>query len=154
VLAAALVALFGWYCAGLAHQAAAPAAPDPFARLAAFLRQHDLASGIGGYWDASAITVDTGGAVTVRAVTQGCLQPYAWESKPAWYDPAARTASFVLESSGTGYFGQWRAAPAALRRLGPLLPAAGHALLHPGEGYTVRAYRGNLLAQLPRLAGC
>ena len=154
VLAAVLVALFGWYCAGLAHQAAAPAAPDPFARLAAFLRQHDLASGIGGYWDASAITVDTGGAVTVRAVTQGCLQPYAWESKPAWYDPAARTASFVLESSGTGYFGQWRAAPAALRRLGPLLPAAGHALLHPGDGYTVRAYRGNLLAQLPRLAGC
>jgi hypothetical protein len=124
VLAASLAALLGWYCAGLAHQAAAPAAPDPFARLAAFLRQHHLDSGIGGYWNASVITVDTGGAVTVRAVTQGCLQPYAWESRPAWYDPAAGTASFVLESSGPGYFGRWRASPAALRRLGQLLPRA------------------------------
>ena len=95
----------------------------------------------------------------MRAVTQGCLQPYAWESKPAWYDPAAGTASFVLESSAPGYFGQWRASPAALRRLGPLLPAAGRAPLRlrgprPGEGYTVRAYRGNLLARLPLLSGC
>lgn len=154
-VAAAAAYLVAWWAGRLLRAAGGyTQPPDPFARLAAFLRQHDLASGIGGYWDASAITVDTGGAVTVRAVTQGCLQPYAWESKPAWYDPAARTASFVLESSGTGYFGQWRAAPAALRRLGPLLPAAGHALLRPGDGYTVRAYRGNLLAQLPRLAGC
>jgi hypothetical protein len=154
VLAASLVALFGWYCLGLAHQAAAPAAPDPFARLEAFLRQHHLADGIGGYWNSSVITVDTGGAVTIRAVTQGCLQPYAWESKPAWYDPAGQTAGFVLESSGTGYFSQWRASPAALRRLGALLPAPGRATLHPGAGYTVHAYQGNLLAQLPRLADC
>lgn len=159
VPAAFLAALLGWYCAGLAYQAAAPAAPDPFARLAAFLRQHHLADGIGGYWNASVITVETGGAVTVRAVTQGCLQPYAWESKPAWYDPATRTASFVLESSGPGYFGRWRASPAALRRLEPLLPAAGRAPLYlgeprPGEGYTVRPYQGNLLARLPLLAGC
>jgi hypothetical protein len=154
VLAAALVALFGWYCLGLAHQAAAPASPDPFARLEAFLRQHHLTDGIGGYWNSSVITVGTGGAVTIRAVTQGCLQPYAWESKAAWYDPARRTAGFVLESSGTGYFSQWRASPAALRRLGTLLPAPARATLHPGAGYTVHAYQGNLLAQLPRLADC
>ena len=87
-------------------------------------------------------------------VTQGCPRPYAWESRPAWYDPAGRTATFVLESSGTGYFSQWRASPAALRRLGTLLPAAGRATLHPGEGYSVHAYQGNLLAQLPFLAHC
>jgi len=154
ILSLALVALFGWYVFGLVHEATIPAAPDPFARLEAFLRQHHLTSGIGGYWDSSVITVGTGGAVTVRAVTQGCLQPYAWESKPAWYDPAGRAASFVLESSGAGYFGQWRAAPAALRRLEALLPAAGHAAWHPGQGYTVHAYRGNVLAQLPLLARC
>ena len=153
-LAASLAALLGWYCAGLAHQAAAPAAPDPFARLEAFLTRHHLTEGIGGYWDSSVITVDTGGAVTIRAVTQGCLQPYAWESKPAWYDPAARSASFVLESRGPGYFSQWRASPAALRQLAPLLPAAGGAALDPGGGYTVHAYQGNLLAQLPLLARC
>jgi hypothetical protein len=153
VLAAAVAVLLGWYAVGLAAQARLPAAADPFARLESFLIAHHLRSGIGGYWQASVITVGTGGAVTIRAVT-GCLQPYAWESKPAWYDPAARTASFVLESGGTGYFSQWRASPAALRRLGPLLPAAGPAPLRPGEGYTVRAYRGNLLARLPLLAGC
>jgi hypothetical protein len=153
-LAASLAALFGWYCVGLAHQAAAPAAPNPFARLEAFLTRHHLTDGIGGYWDSSVITVDTGGAITIRAVTQGCLQPYAWESKPAWYDPAARSASFLLESRGTGYFSQWRASPAALRQLAPLLPAAGDATLEPGAGYTVHAYRGNLLVQLSLLAHC
>ena len=38
--------------------------------------------------------------------------------------------------------------------LGTLLPAAGRATLDPGAGYTVHAYQGNLLAQLPRLAHC
>ena len=154
VIAVSLAALFCWYCCGLAHEAAAPAAPDRFARLEAFLRQHHLTEGVGGYWNSSVITVDTGGAVTVRAVTQGCLKPYAWESKPAWYDPAGHAAGFVLESSGTGYFSQWQASPAALRRLGALLPAAGRATLDPGEGYTVHAYQGNLLAQLPLIRHC
>ena len=92
--------------------------------------------------------------VTIRAVTQGCLQPYDWESRPGWYDPAGATASFVLESSGPGYFSQWQASPAALRRLGLLLPAAGPAPLTLGGGYVVRAYQGNLLTRLPLLARC
>jgi hypothetical protein len=154
IVGASLAALFCWYCAGLAHQAAAPAAPNPFARLEAYLGRHHLTNGIGGYWDSSVITVDTGGAITIRAVTQGCLQPYAWESRPAWYAPPGHRASFVLESSGTGYFSQWRASPVALRRLGALLPAAGHAALDPGERYTVHAYQGNLLDRLPLLANC
>ncbi|HXT93518.1 MAG TPA: hypothetical protein VN714_30180 [Trebonia sp.] len=86
-LAIALGALFCWYSFGLAAEARIPAAPNPFAKLEAFLTRHHLTSGIGGYWDASVVTVGTGGAITVRAVTQGCLQPYGWESKAAWYDP-------------------------------------------------------------------
>lgn len=154
VIAVSLTALFAWYCGGLAHQAAAPAAPNPFARLEAFLKQHHLTDGIGGYWNSSVITVDTGGAITIRAVTQGCLQPYAWESRPAWYDPARDTARFVLESGGTGYFSRWQASPAALRQLDTLLPGARRVTLDPGEGYQVYVYRGNLLAQLPHLAHC
>jgi hypothetical protein len=100
------------------------------------------------------ITVDTDGAIIVRAVTQGCLQPYAWESKPAWYDPARHTASFVLESSGAGYFSQWLVSPAPLGHLGALLPAGSRATLDPGDGYTVHAYQGNLLAQLPLISHC
>jgi hypothetical protein len=153
VVAVAMCAVFCWYCGGLAHQAAAPAAPDPFARLEAFLAEHHLTHGIGGYWNSSVITVDTGGGITIRAVTQGCLQPYDWESKPAWYDPAGHTATFVLESSGAGYFSQWQPAAAALKELGTL-PTASAATLNPGEGYTVRAYRANLLAMLPLLARC
>ena len=153
VVAMAMCAVFCWYCAGLAHQAAAPAAPNPFARLEAFLAGHHLTDGIGGYWNSSVITVDTGGAITIRAVTQGCLQPYDWESRPAWYDPAGHPATFVLESSGPGYFSQWQAA-AALRELGRLVPAASPATLNPGKGYTVHVYRANLLTQLPLLAHC
>jgi hypothetical protein len=154
VVAAAMCGVFCWYCGGLAHQAAAPAAPDPVANLEAFLVKHHLTEGIGGYWDSSVITVDTGGAITIRAVTQGCLQPYDWESKPAWYDPAGHTATFVLESSGSGYFSRWQAASPALKELGTLLPAAGPATLNPGEGYTVHAYQANVLSQLPLLAHC
>jgi len=149
----ALVALLGWYGFGLFQEARIPAAPNPFARLEAFLKGHHLTDGIGGYWNSSVITVDTGGAITIRAVTRGCLQPYAWESKPAWYDPATRTASFVLESSAAGYFSQWQASPAALRQLGTLLPALGRATRGPGAGY-VHAYQGNLLTELPLLARC
>jgi hypothetical protein len=154
VLTAGLCALLCWYGLGLWQETTIPAAPDPFARLEAFLARHHLTRGIGGYWNASVITVDTGGAVTIRAVTQGCLQPYDWESEPAWYDPAGATATFVLDSTGTGYFSRWQASPAALRQLGALVPAASPATLHPGGGYTVRAYRGSVLGQLPRLTRC
>jgi hypothetical protein len=154
VVAAGLCALVCWYGFGLAEETRIPAAPDPFARLEAFLTEHHLTEGIGGYWNSSVITVDTGGAITIRAVTQGCLQPYDWESKPAWYDPASRTAGFVLESTGPGYFSQWQASPAALRQLDTLLPAAKPATLNPGGGYVVHAYQGNLLTRLPLLAHC
>jgi hypothetical protein len=154
VVTAALCALLAWYGLGLLAEASIPAASDPFTRVAAFLRAHHLTDGIGGYWDASVITVDTGGAVTVRAVTAGCLQPYAWESKPAWYDPAGATATFVIESTGPGYFSRWQARPAALADLAALASAAGPAALRPGGGFTVRAYRANLLAKLPLLAHC
>jgi hypothetical protein len=54
----------------------------------------------------------------------------------------------------TGYFSLWQASPAALRRLGTLLSAASRATLDPGEGYTIHAYQGNLLAQLPLIRHC
>jgi hypothetical protein len=138
----------------LLQEARIPAAPDPFTKLEAFLVARHLTNGIGGYWDASVITVDTGGAVTIRAVTQGCLQPYAWESKAAWYAPAQHTATFLLTSGDPGYFSEWRTSPAALRRLGALVPGAGRRVLDPGGGYAVHFYQGNLLAALPQVTRC
>jgi hypothetical protein len=154
LLAGALAALLCWYGFGLFDEARQPAAADPFGRLEAYLAAHHLRYGIGGYWDASVITVGTGGAVTIRAVTQGCLQPYAWESKSAWYDPAGHPATFLLAAAAPGYFSRWEPSPAALSRLAALRPPAGPGALNPGAGYQVRVYQGNLLTALPALARC
>jgi hypothetical protein len=45
------------------------------------------------------VTLETGGAVTLRPVTPGAdggLAGYAWNASSAWYDPAARTATFLV----------------------------------------------------------
>ncbi len=152
-VAAALCALLCLSAVGLFAETRIPVPANPFARLEAFLTARHLHYGIGGYWDASVITVDTGGAVTIRAVT-GCLRPYAWESKPAWYDPASHSATFLLTSAAPGYFTQWLAAPAAHRQLDALVPPAAPAALRPGDGYTVYPYQANLLAALPALRRC
>jgi hypothetical protein len=117
LVAIPLVALFGWYSFGLFRQADTPAAPAPLAPVAAFLEAHHLSYGIGGYWEASLITVETGGAVTIRAVTPACLQPYPWESKSDWYDPTQHVANFLLLSNVNGYFTKFAANSVALSAL-------------------------------------
>jgi hypothetical protein len=114
LVAIPLVALFGWYSYGLFQQADTPAAPEPLTNVVAFLEAHHLTYGLGGYWDSSVITVETGGAVTIRAVTPACLQPYPWESKSDWYDPTQHVANFVLLSNVTGYFTKFAAAGSGL----------------------------------------
>ena len=109
-----LVALFGWYSFGLFQQADTPAAADPFTGLEQFLEANGLSYGLGGYWEASVITVDTGGAVTIRAVSPSCIQPYAWENKREWYDPAKNVANFLVMSNQPGYFSSFQARGAAL----------------------------------------
>ena len=104
LVAAALTALLCWYGFGLWHETQIPAAPDPYPKLEAFLVAHHLHSGVGGYWDASVITVGTGGAVTVRAVTGRASHPagYDWESKAsAWYD-SGQAARYLRAQLGRG----------------------------------------------------
>jgi hypothetical protein len=112
-----LVALFGWYSFGLFRQADTPAAPQPLAQLAAYLESKHLHYGLSGYWQASVLTVETSGSVTVRAVSSACLQPYQWESKTSWYDPKLYHADFILLSSLKGYFTQFSANGDALQLL-------------------------------------
>ncbi len=118
LVAIPLVALFGWYSFGLFQQADTPAAPEPLTEVAAFLEAKHLHYGIGGYWEASVITVETGGAVTIRAVTPACLQPYQWESKSDWYDPTQHHANFLLLSNVNGYFTKFAANGTVLSALG------------------------------------
>src|SRR5262249_41030139 len=96
VVSASLVVLMGWYGFGLWHQADAPAAPEPYTHLVSYLEGKGLTYGIGGYWESSVVTVESGGKVTIRAVTPACLQPYQWESKSDWYDATQHNANFLL----------------------------------------------------------
>ena len=114
LVAIPLVLLFGWYSYGLFNQADTPAAPEPLTQIAAWLEANHLSYGLGGYWEASVLTVETGGTVTVRAVTPACLQPYPWESRADWYDRAQHVANFVLLSNVTGYFTKFAAYGGAL----------------------------------------
>jgi hypothetical protein len=155
-----LAVVLAFYGYGLWQQSDAPAAPVPGAQLAAFMESHHLTYGLGGYWEASLITVETGGAVTVRAVTPACMQPYQWESKASWYDPATYRANFVLIDTIPGYFSQYNPSSAALLTLQrwfgqPRYLDFGHYKMVSGfrrYDFTMRVYKVNLLAQLPRLA--
>lgn len=155
-------ALFGWYGFGLVRQASAPPAPQPFAQLAAYLKSQHLSYGLSGYWEASVLTVETGGAVTVRAVTSGCLQPYRWESKEDWYDPKLHSANFLVISNLDGYFTHFAPNAGALRLLDNL--SSGRVAHHnfdkdgkpvPGGRFpwiSARVYPMDLLTALPSVA--
>jgi hypothetical protein len=139
----ALLAAAAGYAASLGWAAAQPSVPPMNARLVTFLEAHHLTSGIGGYWESSVATVGSGGAVTIRAVLPGTLQPDLWEAKSSWYDPRSHSASFVVTSKTPGFFHHWQPDPAALAALG-------HPVRVYRTGpYTVYVYDKNLLATLP-----
>jgi len=158
-----LVALFGWYSFGLFQQAATPAAADPFTGLEQFLEANGLSYGLGGYWEASVITVDTGGAVTIRAVSPSCVQPYEWENKLEWYDSTKNVANFLLISSQPGYFSSFQPRGSALDWLIKQYPTDridrldyGNYFFLPGAttptyDYDVRIYQANILTKLQAL---
>lgn len=156
VVTASLVVLMAWYGAGLGRQAAAPPAPEPLSHLVSYLEDKGLTYGVGGYWEASLITVESGGKVTIRAVTPACLQPYEWESKAEWYDRSAHSANFLLLDNVEGYFSKFSPAPAALLLLsdwyhGARFYSTGQSAGESGNAYVARVYNGDLLEAMPRL---
>jgi hypothetical protein len=68
-----------------------------------FLERQHLTYGVSGYWDASSLTVATGGRVRVRAinVNSGTACPFRWEAADAWYDPSVpgNDARFLLRDT-------------------------------------------------------
>jgi len=128
------------YLVGLGYAAAQPSAPPANERLAAFLAAHHLTDGLGGYWQSSIVTVESDGAVTVRAVWPDTLHPYPWEAKASWYDPRSDRATFLVTDSQPGFFNYWRPSPGPLAAYGP--PAHTY---HVGP-YTVLVWNRNLLA--------
>jgi hypothetical protein len=76
-----------------------PGAVSDQERLAAWLNAHGLKYGIAQYWDAAAVTADSGNTVGVRPVTgwpQSRYIAYAWYIDTTWYDPAIHDARFFI----------------------------------------------------------
>ena len=142
VLLAALAA----YTAGLGYQLAQPVSPPANVRLASWLQQHHLSHGLSGYWQASVVTADSGGTVTIRALTTsaGRVVPYQWEAKRSWYDPGTQDVNFVVLQDQPGFFNYWEPVSQVTATFGP--PAQ---TFRTGP-YTVLVWPRNLLPALGR----
>jgi hypothetical protein len=140
---AGMVVLAG-YLGGLAHETVQPASPPAYAPLASWLQTHHLRYGLGGYWESSIITVQTGGQVTVRALLKDTIGPDLWLAKTEWYDPATHRADFIVLSSTPGFTNNWEPRALIARYFGR--PAR----VYNVGPYTVMVWDRNLLASVPR----
>jgi hypothetical protein len=120
-----------------------PTAPPP--SLSGWLAEHGLHYGIAGYWDASTVTVDSGGAVAVRAVVRAKhgFRMYAWETRQDWYLAARHDATFALAYDGPPVFGLIDADRLAAADFEAFLGKP--AEVYRVDGRTVLVYPGNLL---------
>jgi hypothetical protein len=148
VVAASVVA--GLLVGGFVQQARVPAVPAAGAQLATWLRAQHLDYGLGGYWVANTITLDTAGAVQVAPLTGNTpMRAYRWESQADWYDPHQHDARFVVIDEHTPSFGTVAQATAQFGR-----PVRTKSLdSAPGRPAVVLVYDHNLLTGLPAWCG-
>ncbi len=96
----ALAVGFACYAALLGIAAAYPQAPAQNSTLTTWLTEHHLSSGIGSYWEASSVTVDSGGRITMLAVGihgwNRRLAPDKWETDVRLANPKTHSANFVV----------------------------------------------------------
>ena len=97
------------YAAGLGLELTAPSAPPQNAPLTAWLEGHRLpGAGLGGYWQASVVTLASGGTVAIRPIADadGGIAVHPGEVNDAWFDPRRSVARwFVLSPDEPGYPG-------------------------------------------------
>jgi len=94
-----LCGVLALYAAMLGYAAAQPPAAPQYADLAAWLPAHQLTAGLSGYHQANIVTLESGGAVTLRAVTAtsgGKVGAYTWNASTTWFDPGGHTANFLV----------------------------------------------------------
>ena len=146
-----LAGVLALYAAMLGYGAAQPPAAPQYADLAAWLTARHWGSGLSGYHQANIVTLESGGAVTLRAVAPAPgdvgIGAYTWNASQRWFDPAAHDASFlVLTAPGL---------PAAAGGSGLTLAEAVATFGRPAQRYRYHAYiiliwphGENLLARL------
>jgi hypothetical protein len=94
-----LIGLLALYAAMLGYGAVQPPAAPQYADLAAWLTARHLVSGLSGYHQANIVTLQSGGAVTLRAVAPvpgGRIGAYPWNASQRWFDPAGHSANFLV----------------------------------------------------------
>ena len=94
-----VLALVGVCYAGtLVHNVVQQPVYDANWQIAAWLQANHLRYGLGDYWNANAITLDSGNRVQVRNVSRvgDTLMDRPWESESSWYDPAQHDATFLV----------------------------------------------------------
>lgn len=136
-------AVLACYALTLGVAAAHRQAPPRNIALTSWLLRHHLTGGLAPYWEASSITVDSGGKITVLAVTgggkNGHITPQHWETDVRLGEPArSRHADFVILSPAERQLRH----SAVLATFGP---SAGSYRVGP---YTVLVWHGNLLPKL------
>jgi hypothetical protein len=126
----------------LGAAAAQPPLVPATAPLTAWLEARGLTYGIAGYWDASVVTLQSGGRVQVRAVDIGNnFSVPGWETNFLWYNASRYDARFVVADHDGRY-------PAAAfeRHFGR--PVAAYRV----ASWLVLIYRTNLFWQLGHYA--
>jgi hypothetical protein len=156
----ALAAGLACYAALLGLAAAHSQAPPRNVGLAAWLEKHHLNRGLAPYWEASSVTVDSGGAVTVLAVSPGGwhrhIRPFKWQSD-VWLADTMGNATFVIISPSEDVqrnivldtFGR----PADSYRYGPYTILTWHKNLLPALALSVNGPRMRTVSVAPRRAG-
>ena len=142
----ALAAVLACYGLVLAHDVVQPPSYDTNGQLAAVLRAHHLKYGLATYWNASSVTVDSGGQVAVRPVnrnTSGRVDAVQRDTVASWYDPRQHYANFLVLprphlSCVQGSPRQWLDQVTA--QFGA--PAA----TYKAAGYTIMVWNENLLS--------
>ncbi len=142
-----LVLLLVCYTGILVHNTVQQRPADPNAQIAAWLAANHLDYGLGDYWNANTITLDSDNQVQVRNVSRvgDRLLDRPWETKNSWYDPAQHDATFLVtpgpaDVCSPGTPAGWQAVARAT--FGP--PSATYHV----DGFFVLVWHENLLSKL------
>ena len=149
-LVPALAAVFAICAIMLLSNATSPAAINPNQRVAFWLERHHLTYGIAGYWNASAVTVETGGKVMVRPVRtyHDSVVTTNFENDSTWFDPTKHYANFVIWTR-KDFCGDLCLTGAGLQNTFGT-PAR---TVYVGK-YAVLIYNRNLLSSVPEVTWC
>ena len=149
-LVPALAVVFAACSILLLHNATSPAQINPNQKVGFWLERHHMTYGLAGYWNASSVTVATGGNVKVRPVRtyQDSVVTTNFQTDSTWYDPKQHYANFVIWTQ-KAFCGNLCLTKAGLQgAFGQ--PAR---TVHLGQ-YIVLIYNRNLLTSVPDVAFC